>query len=285
MNICFIADYFVYEIPGGGELNNQEFVKIAKSRGHNVEETKSISANVGYLESLIDYKFIVGNFVELSEKSKSFLADKTYVIYEHDHKYLEERNPAIFKDFKAPKDEIINRSFYENATAILCQSKFHKEIIEKNLGLDNIINLSGNIWSKNILNLIEEYSNNKKENRYAIMDSIEPHKNTRSAIKYCQHKNLKYDLIPHCKYKNFLGRLSHSENFMFFPQTPETLSRVVVEARMLGMKVTTNKLVGATGEEWFKLRGKELIDLMRQKRETIVDLVLEKLDENTFSLK
>ena len=55
----------------------------------------------------------------------------------------------------------------------------------------------------------------------------------------------------------------------------ETLCRVVVEARMMNMKAITNGVLGATSEEWFSLKGKELIDLMRQKRESIPKYILE----------
>ena len=61
---------------------------------------------------------------------------------------------------------------------------------------------------------------------------------------------------------------------------PETLSRIVVEARMMGCSVITNELVGATSEEWFKLKGEELIDLMVEKRETIAS-ILEDLVNST----
>jgi hypothetical protein len=285
MNICFIADYFVDEIPGGGELNNEEFINIVKKKGHHVIKIKSEKATVRRLENLVNYKFVVANFVEIPRISRKFLLDKTYVIYEHDHKYLEKRNPALFENFKAPKEKIINRIFYEKAATVLCQSKFHKEIINKNLNLNNIINLSGNIWPDDILDLITKYSKNKKTDTHVIMNSVEPHKNTRAAVRYCQYKNLDYNLISHCRYRDFLKKISYNKSFVFFPQTPETLCRAVVEARMMGMKVITNNLVGAAGEEWFALKGQELIDFMREKKKTIVDLVLEKLDENTSNLK
>ena len=35
-----------------------------------------------------------------------------YVIYEHDHKYLDTRNPAVYKNFIAPKESIVNLSEY-----------------------------------------------------------------------------------------------------------------------------------------------------------------------------
>jgi len=66
---------------------------------------------------------------------------------------------------------------------------------------------------------------------------------------------------------------------VFFPKTPETLSRIVVEARMMGVKIITNKLVGATKEEWFKLKGVELVEEMRARREQILKTIVDLLDD------
>ena len=46
---------------------------------------------------------------------------------------------------------------------------------------------------------------------------------------------------------------------------------------MAGMTVLTNNKLGAVSEDWFSLKGDELIDTMRKKREEIPSLVLEKL--------
>ena len=43
---------------------------------------------------------------------------------------------------------------------------------------------------------------------------------------------------------------------------------------MMGLKVITNGLVGATKEEWFKYKGSELVDVMRAKRQEIPNIVL-----------
>ena len=91
--------------------------------------------------------------------------------------------------------------------------------------------------------------------------------------RYCQANNLEYELVSSPEYIQFLKRLGANKKFIFLPKTPETLSRVVVEARMMGLSVITNNLVGATKEEWFKLKGIELIDIMVGKRKEIPDLV------------
>ncbi len=44
---------------------------------------------------------------------------------------------------------------------------------------------------------------------------------------------------------------------------------------MMNCKVITNKMIGAASEEWFKLKGKDLVDEMRSRRESIPNKVLE----------
>jgi hypothetical protein len=44
---------------------------------------------------------------------------------------------------------------------------------------------------------------------------------------------------------------------------------------MMGMTVLANQNIGATKEPWFALKGEELIDLMRKKREDIPRIVKE----------
>ena len=92
------------------------------------------------------------------------------------------------------------------------------------------------------------------------MSSNIEHKNTADAIRYCNVKDLTYNLISSPNYKEFLTLLGSNKTFVFFPKTPETLSRVVVEARMMDMGVIVNKMIGATREPWYSLRGIPLID-------------------------
>lgn len=275
-SLVFIADFFAHEIPGGGELNNQELINILKQRKVQVQEKKSNSITPSFLNGCLpDTKFIVANFVQLSEENKEILKNqKSYIIYEHDHKYVRSRNPADYDNFIAPKSEIINFDFYKNAKSVLCQSDFHADIVKSNLNLDNIVSLGGNLWAESSLELMSRLSEVVKNPTCAIMESNNWHKNTGDAVRLCKLKDWDYDLIPSCEYEEFLTRLGKSEKFIFLPKTPETLSRIVVEARMMGLSVVTNNMVGATKEDWFNLKGNELIETIRQKRDDIPNLVL-----------
>lgn len=280
MKIIFIADFFANQIVGGGELNNEEFIDLCLQEGHDIEKINSHLVTIEYLKNNRDVHFIVGNFINLNQACKDFLTNCTrYVIYEHDHKYIKNRNPAVFKNFIAPKTMIVNTAFYKNAKAVLCQSKFHVEIIRKNLDFDNVVNLGGNFWSLSVLENMKTLSLRKKNDKCSIMDSNIPHKNTSGSIEYCKKRNIEYDLIGSCEYFDFLEKMSQNDKFIFLPKSPETLSRVVVEARMMGMKVITNSLVGATSEEWFQSKGEKLIELMINKRKDILEKILINLEK------
>mgnify|MGYP003627689830 CR=1 FL=1 len=272
--IVFIADFFADEILGGGELNNQELIELLRAKGHTVEAKKSQQIDTMYINTCAAKLFIVANFMGLSHESREALKSKNYIIYEHDHKYLRGRDPARYVNFIAPPHALMNVDFYQKAKKILCQSSFHANIIKRNLNLDNIESVGGNLWSENALEMLERLANREKKNRCAVLDSPIVHKNTPTAVKYCEATKQDYVLCSGTDYHAFLEKLGENSTLVFFPQTPETLSRIVVESRMMGMKVITNKLVGATQESWFKLKGAELIEKMRSKREEIPELII-----------
>jgi len=276
-NILFIADFFADQVPGGGELNNKVLIEKLYKRGHTVRRFNSHL--VTHMDLLYNENIIVSNFVNLSEENKKDLQNRNYIIYEHDHKYLPGRNPGIYPEYHAPKEHIINRQFYANAKAVLCQSQFHASIARKNLELDNIVSLGGNLWSDDHLSILEEICRNpQRQNRHAVIMSNTKHKNTARAIDYCRTLGLEYDVIPPLEPSTFLRELGARSTLVFFPGTPETLSRVVVEARMMGMGTKTTNNIGAIHEEWFSKKGLDLIDYMRYKQEEIVKNTLSYLD-------
>tara|TARA_R110000851_G_scaffold333049_1_gene510883 strand:+ start:216 stop:1064 length:849 start_codon:yes stop_codon:yes gene_type:complete len=269
----FVSDYFSEEIQGGGELNDDELIKCL-SKKNNITKVKSVNVNIDFLKQNKEKNIIISNFIFLPQQSKFFLEQNcNYVLYEHDHKYLSTRNPASYPNFLAPKESIINRSFYKNARSVFCQSSFHEEMIFKNLNLNNIENLSGNMWSDIALGLLEKYLIKEKRNKYSIMQSPINHKNTNASVLFCKYKSYNYELIKPLDYHNFLDKISNNQALVFFPKTPETLSRIVVECRMMGMKVITNNLVGATYEPWFTKKGKDLISLMKERKDIIIKKV------------
>jgi len=271
MQVIFIADFFTDQIYGGGEVYNDVLIKLLNESGHEIERRNCSSITEEFINSNKDSLFVVGNFVSLKNNIKYLLCNKKYIIIEHDYKFLKDRNPAKYLNFLAPEEHIINFDFYKNAQKIICQTKLHYDIFKKNLKLDNIVNFGGSLWSIEDLGYIASLNSNEKVDKVAILKSDIWHKNTQGAIEYCKKNNLEYELVGNLSYHNFLKELTLYKSLVFLPQTPETCSRLVCEAKMMGVSVIANKLVGACSEDWIKLSGLEIIDVMRKKHVEIVE--------------
>ena len=274
--IYYFSDFLLEDLIGGGELNDNELCMLISDRGYKLEKIRTREIKKQHIDK--NNLYIISNFIGLNHVYKDYITKNCkYIIYEHDHKYLKSRNPAIYNDYLAPKKNIINKEFYQNAATVFCQSSFHKKILQKNLKINNVYNVSGNIWKIKDLETMRKLSKKNKNESFSIMNSMIEHKNTKEAIYYCNYKKLKYTLISSKNYEEFLNLLSNNSKFLFLPKTPETLSRVVVEALMMNVKVITNKKVGASYEPWFNMKGEELINFMLNKRQEIVDKTSEVL--------
>mgnify|MGYP003121106136 FL=1 len=68
--IVFIADFFVEHILGGGELNNEEVIKIFQEKKYDITKIQSHLVNSQFLQKNCDSFFIVSNFVNLSPQCR-----------------------------------------------------------------------------------------------------------------------------------------------------------------------------------------------------------------------
>ena len=281
IKILYISDFHLNELKfGGAEYNDNEIINSLQESGCEVTFVKSINITKNFLQqNYYDLK-IISNFLFMDELSKKEIVRQgKYILYEHDHKYLASRNPAFHTNFLAPKTKIINRDLYFGANLVFCQSSFQETIIKKNLDINNTYNISGNIWSKKDLNKITELSKNKKQDLYSILECEMDSKNMQGAIDFCKQKQYNYELIEDENYYRFLEKISKNIGLVFIPRSPETLSRICVEARMMGCKVITNQLVGVKYEDWFKKNSEEIISEMSQVREKVTSRILKLINE------
>tara|TARA_R110002074_G_scaffold361001_2_gene533979 strand:+ start:3184 stop:4836 length:1653 start_codon:yes stop_codon:yes gene_type:complete len=283
--VVFVADFFYEQgVSGGAEVCNDHLINYLSKEDINVQKINSLDLTPERIKEYHDSFFIIANFMQLSEISKKHLEDTEYIIYEHDHKYVDTNNPARFVNMLAPQKHIINYDFYKNAKAVLCQSTFHSEIVQKNLLLDNIINLSGNIWSQKQFNMLKERVGRKKTKENIVLMSSNKNKGTPFALKYCEQQNIDFEKIGSCDYPQFLDVLSVSKNLIFFPQWVETFNRVSVEARILGCNLTTNSLVGVTHEKWFKANKDEnLLEVIKERTTSVVNTFVELIKNKNYS--
>ena len=141
--IVFISDFFVDQVSGGAEIYDSILIEELIKKDYKVCKFNSQEFTVKHfkLYENTGFYFIISNFIGLSNDVKKLLQayGHKYCILEHDHKYLKNRNPAIFKDFIAPKEYIINRDFYAAAKQVFCQSVKHCEVLKTNLRLLSLV--------------------------------------------------------------------------------------------------------------------------------------------------
>ena len=277
--VIFISDFFINEVMGGAEFCNDALMKLL-SPDVKIASLKSDRATVQLVENNLDKFFIVANFFQLAENVKAALAKTTYVILEHDHKYVRSNNPSLYKDFLAPERQIQNKAFYKNALAVLCQSKKHAGVVQRNLLINNIVNLGGNIWNEEQLATLENNLHAEKAIKYGILQSNNRNKGMPAAIAYCQRNGIDFKLIEPKPFPEFIRDISQVETLVFFPQWLETYSRFAIESRILGCKLITNSLIGATSEDYFKLKGKELLDFIRQNNQNLRQRWIKLIDKS-----
>tara|TARA_Y100000592_G_C5477915_1_gene323490 strand:+ start:1712 stop:3328 length:1617 start_codon:yes stop_codon:yes gene_type:complete len=283
--IVFVSDFFADQVQGGAEIYDALLVQQLESKGVKVCKFNSHEFTDKHfkLYEKTGFMFLVSNFVNLSESVKKLMQiySDRYCILEHDHKYLKNRNPADFKNFKAPREMIINQEFYRSAKQVFCQSVKHAEVLSLNLGIDNVTNLGCSLWSKEQLELISSKIC-EKNSKAAIINDPNVIKGTKEAVAVCESKNIDYDLLPKAGYEDYLSTLAKYETFVFFPKTLESFCRVLLEARMMGCKLVTNNLNGCTYEPWFRgLKGQDLIDYVDSQRDVVVTKIYDKVFETT----
>tara|TARA_R100000808_G_scaffold24665_1_gene57467 strand:- start:8912 stop:9760 length:849 start_codon:yes stop_codon:yes gene_type:complete len=268
--VIFLQDFFASQHLGGAELHDDVVAQHFESKGLLYAKVNTYSLTPEYILQNTDKKWFISNFVALKNVCKALLAKHCrYLIYEHDYKFLKNRNPIVYPEFLAPDETYqYNFTFYQNAAAVVCLSKMHRSIFAKNLTLPNLQNINCSMWSDTDLNLIQSLNNTPKNEKYAVIQSSNPIKKTRQTVAFCEKANLPYDLIQAPNHHDFLRVLTQYKGLVFQTGHPEPTPRVAVEAKMLNCKFLSQKeVIGVAHEDWFPLNGDELIAAVRTMRD------------------
>lgn len=260
--IAFIQDFFKTEILGGAENNDENLVSFLSQR-HAVDKIHSYKTSP---EELSNYdSIIVSNFIHLDNDSKKYLiSERDYIIYEHDHKYVNTRDPSVFPNFNIPSANIVNREFYESAQEVVVLSKVCKDILQKTIPQSSVHSIGCSLWSNNTFDYLSLLSENPKNGKTCIMKSENPIKNYPLAVKYCEERKILFDPISSSNTREFLKLMSSYSSFIFLPGVLETYSRICAEAKMMNLQIlTTRNKVGFFSETIAHLSGESLIEQMR----------------------
>jgi hypothetical protein len=271
MKVIFLQDFFADQHLGGAELHDDVVAQYFATRGllHSKINTYNLTPEMVLANT--DKAWFISNFVGLKNVCKALLAKHCkYLIYEHDYKFLKNRNPINYPNFLAPDEtHKYNFTFYQSAIKIMCLSKMHRRIFDANLGLPNIDNINCSMWSDTDLALLKSLNTVPKKEKFAVIESTNIIKKTAQTVEYCQRAGIPYDLISAPTHTEFLKLLATYTGLVFQTGHPEPTPRVAVEAKMLNCKFLSQKeVIGVAHEDWFPLNGDELIEEVRQMRDS-----------------
>ena len=262
--IAFIQDFFKEDLLGGAENNDGNLINFLL-KNNEVDMVYSYKTSPEEL-SIYD-SIIVSNFIHLGEDSKKYLInEREYIIYEHDHKYVNTRDPSVFPNFIIPSKNIVNREFYQSSKEVVVLSKICKQVLENTLPKTKVHSIGCSLWSDETFDYLSNLSQNPKNGKTCVMKSSNPIKNYPLAVKYCEKNNISFDAISSNNTREFLELMSSYSSFLFLPGVLETYSRICAEAKMMDLQVLTNKnKIGFFSEDISTLSGKDLIEKMKSR--------------------
>lgn len=264
----FISDFSYAEMPhGGSEVCNQVLLEELSVEFVRSRDIKTFNH---------DDFYIISNISLMSSNIIKQIKHYNYVIVEHDYKICPSRHPWRYPNNLVPRDHRTNYDLYEHAKAVFVQTQDHMNVFQLNDVPGNFINLKTNIWSKNDLDLIKEIhdQNKTKNGLHCVYKTDNWIKNTCGCVKYCVDNNLNYGFIENKPTRTeFLSDLAKFHRLVFLPLARETFCRLVVEAKCLGLGVLTTPNYGAVLEDYFKLKGVELLDYIREHNEQNIKLI------------
>lgn len=258
--IVFVADLFINEYIGGAELTTEAIVNKCAAK-YKVIKKQCKELTKHFVLQNKDAKFVICNFSSLSDEKKILLCKNVnYHIIEYDYKFCkyrsQEKHYAIegkhCECIKGGKGKI-NKIFYGYANKIWFMSKKQKNIFLKNVSTikEKKCEVLSSVFSDGDLRFIESIKNNKKNQKYLILNSNSWIKNTKGCVEYAKDNNMSYELIQGLPYHEMLIKMSTSRGLIFRPLGGDTCPRVVIEAMMLGCEVEANDNVQHKDESWF----------------------------------
>lgn len=286
MKIVFIADFFAPPSIGGAEFSDQGLIELLSSNVH-IVQTSSEQFNAEYLSAkYANSVFLISNRTRMSTDVKEYLRKNCqYALLEHDHQYLLTRDPSPYLDFRAPSHLVKDKEFYETAFAVFCPSSLHKRCIEANIPKAHVVSLGTSFWCKEHMDVLRALAQKTtgKSGKVAVVDWVNPIKGKQDSLNWCTASNNTPVLIPHAPFPEFMQELWKHSILAFHPRTIETFSRIIAEAKMLGLGIaTTPAKVGIFSEDGYKeRRGIELIDFIEEKQqEAAKTIICECLNRN-----
>lgn len=257
--IIFVADLYSNEYVGGAELTTDAIIAATNK---NVFKLHSESLTPELVEKNKEKYWILCNWSQSPIEGRIQLVQSgcQYSIIEYDYKYCKYRSSHLHKlttkndcDCHLDKHGKWVASFYKRAEHLFFMSSGQmNEYCRLFPSLKEKSKVLSSVWEEKdyqkFLNIRNSRASNKK---WAILKGGSWIKNQQATEQYAKNHQLEYELIGGLPYEQFIQKLGEYEGLIFHPAGFDTCPRLVVEAKLMGLKLDLNENVQHKDEEWF----------------------------------
>jgi len=261
-DVIFVADLYTDEYLGGAELTTEVLYEGSGNKKVCKIKCKDISNEV--VEAGLLKHWVFFNYASLNLNTiPGIVANLNYSIVEYDYKFCmyrstEKHLKETGQDCDCHNQQLgkLVSSFMFGARKIFWMSEGQRDFYFENFPfLENKNNYV--ISSAFNLEMISKLKSNREGNtkrlpKAMIVGSSSWIKGVEDSIDYCKSKKIDFDIVHNVTHDEMLTKMSQYEHFVFMPRGKDTCPRILIEARLSGMKIHTNKNCQHTSESWWQ---------------------------------
>jgi hypothetical protein len=265
VKIVICADYFT-EVNGGAEKTfevlSDAVIERYGLKDNEISKISTSKIDIDFINEHRDAVWLIGNYYFLIQNNllASFSGLKYYVV-EFDYKICPTRNMEFFKHLNGRDYEYDNYAEAIDAFLSIAKKTFFMSEVQKNRHMDFLrktpkeqCEVAGSCFDDEFFNILSRVKCEKKDNVTAVYGQPTWQKGLGNAIFWCEKNGKDYVNLYDLPYEDFLSKLAKCERLVFLPNGADTAPRTVMEAKLLGLELVTNKFVEHAEESWFNTK-------------------------------
>jgi len=293
-DLIFVADLFAEDYTGGAELTTENLIAHLVKSGKKICKLKSSQVNQENIQAGLMKHWVFCNFSGMDlNLIPVIIANLNYSIIEYDYKFCKYR--SVEKHRYAENKECdcseqthgkMVSAFLFGAINLFWMSEKQRDLYIKKfpfLASSNSTVLSS-IFSIETLKKLKKIRAkskkiNEKSQKAIIVGSNSWIKGVQDSIKYCQEKEIKYDLVQGLEHSALLNKMSEFTDFVFMPKGGDTCPRIVIEAKLAGLNIHTNLNTQHADEAWWSAGPDEIEEYLKSRAEIFKETLDSTIDK------
>jgi len=271
--IIFVADLFSENYAGGAELTTDALIRKSPFE---VIKIHARNVTMDTLNNFKDCLWVFGNFASIDFNLIPAIASNLrYLILEYDYKFCTHRSIEKHKHETGHDCDCYNQNigkmvsaFYYAADHVFWMSTGQRDrYLERFPFLSErpstvLSSVFGEEFFSKIKQINQLQSGNARSG-WIVLGSKSWIKGADDAEEWCKKNNKDYRVVWDVPYEQMLDIMSKSEGFVYLPKGGDTCPRMVIEAKLLGCEVVTNRNVQHADEEWYRASPESICDYLQ----------------------